>query len=472
MDQPELTPKKEPMHRKKRSLERIIKEDYLPYAISGFALVLVIIFIGGAIGRAAEQRRAEEVAASIAAAEAEAEAQRQHEQSILQLIANADSMMDAYNYEGARTLLETYAHEMTAFPALQAKYNECVEMIDSLVEWDDLGDVVSLSFHNLIVDPERAFADSGYGSGYRSNHITCSEFTSMLASLYENNYVLIDLDDMVTITENANGEVSVTTNSIFLPQGKKPLMLTETNVNYYYYMVDGDGDGMADEDGAGFASKLVLSEEGNLTAQYITPDGETVTGDYDLVPILERFISLHPDFSYKGARAILAVTGLEGIFGYRIDADAEKSLSADAFSQEVEGAKSIVAALQSKGYTIACNTYGNVAYGKLSAADIQADLEQWQNEIAPILPDVDVFVYAKSSQLLGDDYSSAKYAALKAAGFKVFLGFNSKAETWAQINDEYVRADRVLVTGSSLTKNKDWYSGLFNPKTVMDPARS
>ena len=77
MDQPELTPKKEPMRRKKRSLERIIKEDYLPYAISGFALVLVIIFIGGAIGRAAEQRRAEEVAASIAAAEAEAEAEEE-----------------------------------------------------------------------------------------------------------------------------------------------------------------------------------------------------------------------------------------------------------------------------------------------------------------------------------------------------------------------------------------------------------
>lgn len=472
MDQQQRTPNNEPMRRKKRSLERIIKEDYLPYVICGVTLLLVMVFIGGAINRAVAQHRAEEAAASIAAAEAEAEAQRQHEQAILQLIANADSMMDAYNYEGARTLLETYAHEMDDFPALQAKYNECVELIDSLVEWDDLADVVSMSFHNLIVDPARAFADAGYGTGYRTNHITCSEFTSILASLYENNYVLIDLDDIVTITEDADGSVTVAPKSIFLPQGKKPLMLTETNVNYYSYMVDGDGDGIADADGAGFAHKLVLSEEGGVTAQYITPDGETVTGDYDLVPILERFISLHPDFSYKGARAILAVTGMEGIFGYRIDADAKKNLNEDAFQQEIDGAKAIVAALQAKGYTIACNTYGNLAYGKLSAAEIQADLEQWQNEIAPIVPDVNIFVYAKNSQLLGDDYSSAKYAALKQAGFNVFLGFNSKAELWAQMNPDYVRADRILVTGSSLTNNKDWYSGLFNPKTVMDPARS
>lgn len=471
MDEQQRTPNKEPMRRKKRSLERMIKEDYLPYVICGMTLLLVIIFIGGAIGRAVEQNRAEEIAASIAAAEAEAEAQRQHEQAIMQLIANADSMMDAYNYEGARTLLETYAHEMNDFPALQAKYNECVELIDSLVEWDNLADVVSMSFHTLIVDPDRAFSNAEYGTSFSSNHITCSEFTSILASLYDNNYILIDLDDIVSITEDPAGNVTVTPKSIFLPQGKKPLMLTETNVNYYSYMVDGDGDGLADEEGAGFAHKLVLSEEGAVTAQYITPDGETVTGDYDLVPILERFISLHPDFSYKGARAILAVTGLEGIFGYRIDSDAKKSMSDAAFEQEIDGAKTIVAALQNQGYTIACNTYGNLAYGKLKAADIQADLEKWQNDIAPIIPDVDIFVYAKNSQLLGDDYSSPKYTALKDAGFKVFLGFNSKAELWAQMNADYVRADRILVTGSSLTKNKDWYSGLFNPKTILDPAR-
>lgn len=46
-------------------------------------------------------------------------------------------------------------------------------------------------------------------------------------------------------------------------------------------------------------------------------DGTVTTGDYDLVPILEKFCEQHPDFSYKGARAVLAFTGYEGILGYR-----------------------------------------------------------------------------------------------------------------------------------------------------------
>ena len=44
---------------------------------------------------------------------------------------------------------------------------------------------------------------------------------------------------------------------------------------------------------------------------------EKLGGQIDFVPILEDFIAEHPDFSYQGARAILAVTGHEGVFGYR-----------------------------------------------------------------------------------------------------------------------------------------------------------
>lgn len=465
------TSQNRPQRRKKRSLERIIKEDYLPYIIAGVTLILVIVFISGAISRAVEKRAADETAASIAAAQAEEEARRQREQNIAQLIVNADSMIKDYNFEGAKTLLESYSSEMAEFPALQTKYNEVVEIMDTLVEWDDLADVVSLSFHNLIVDPQRAFSDSGYGTAYRNNHITCLEFSNILNDLYENNYVLIGLYDLLEITEGADGRITFTPKTIRLPQGKKPLILTQTNVNYYYYMVDGDDDGVADKDGAGFASKLVVSEDGGVTAQYINSNGQTLTGDYDLVPILDRFIENHPDFSYKGARAILAVSGTEGIFGYRIDSDAKKSLDQYRYEEEIAGATAVVEALQANGYTIACYTYGNVPYGTLSANEIKSDLEKWQNEIAPILPGLEIFVYAKDSQLNGNDYASAKYAALKEAGFKIFIGYNSKGEPWCQTGESYFRLDRVQVSGSNLTNKKDWFTGLFNPKEISDPAR-
>ncbi len=81
-------------------------------------------------------------------------------------------------------------------------------------------------------------------------------------------------------------------------------MLTETMVNYFEYMVDSNNDGVADAGGAGFANKLVLDENGDIKAQYIDSSNNTLTGNYDFVPILEDFIKAHPDFSYRGARAI------------------------------------------------------------------------------------------------------------------------------------------------------------------------
>ena len=34
-------------------------------------------------------------------------------------------------------------------------------------------------------------------------------------------------------------------------------------------------------------------------------------------PLLQDFIDEHPDFSYKGAKAVIAFTGYNGILGYR-----------------------------------------------------------------------------------------------------------------------------------------------------------
>jgi hypothetical protein len=465
------TPGKKSVRKKRRSLERIIKEDYLPYGIAALTLLLVIIFIGNAIGRAVEWHKAEEIAASIAAEEAALEAQRQREQAMLQIIANADSMMQEYNFEGARTLLETYSTEMEEFPALQSKYNEVVEVIDSLVAWDDLSQVVHLSFNNLIVDPSRAFVDAGYGSRYRSSHITCTEFSSILGELYANGYILIDLDDMVTIEESADGIVSFTPKTLYLPQGKKPLMISETNVNYYAYMVDGNNDGVADKNGDGFAHKLVMDANGSIVAQYVNPNGDIISGDFDLVPILERFIQAHPEFSYKGARAILAVSGCEGIFGYRIDEKSKNKLSSEDYSQEVTGASLLVDALRAKGYTIASYTYGNVGYGKMSLEDIQSDLSRWHDEIAPILSDVNMMVYAKNSELSDNDYNSAKYAALRQAGFHSFFGYSEDGSTWAKVDTDFLRQDRIMVNGSNLSNNPRWFTGMFDAGNIRDAAR-
>ena len=76
--------------------------------------------------------------------------------------------------------------------------------------------------------------------------------------------------------------------------------MSQDDVCYYPYM---------EKDG--FARRIVIGEDGKPTAEMVMEDGSISTGPYDLIPILEDFIEEHPDFSYKGARAIIAFTGYE-----------------------------------------------------------------------------------------------------------------------------------------------------------------
>ena len=55
-------------------------------------------------------------------------------------------------------------------------------------------------------------------------------------------------------------------------------------------------------DGDGYASRLVLDENGDVKTEYIEDDGSVSVGDYDMVPLLDAFIKEHPDFSFHGRK--------------------------------------------------------------------------------------------------------------------------------------------------------------------------
>lgn len=441
--------------RRRRDPRKELLRTYGPLALVAVLLILFIIFAVGSVKRSNAKREAarheslaaqESSLAERAAWDAEAEA----------LFAEASAVAAGYDYDRAIALIEGFSGSYYEYDDLATLMESCLRDREKLVAWNDPADIVNLSFNVLIADPDRAFADQENGNSYYKNFITVSEFTNIITQLHENGYVLVDLDDFIEASTTDTGVITYTNKPIMLPQGKKPLVLTQTQVNYYSYMVDGNDDGTPDKDGAGFASRLILDANGNLTCEMVDRSGKTVTGAYDMVPILNTFIKAHPDFSYKGARAIVAVSGYDGIFGYR--------------GQDLERAKPIVDALRRDGYTIACYTYGNVAYGTISTKRVQEDLDSWQAQIAPLLEKTDVLVYAKNSDL--EAYSGEKFDALYGAGFRFFLGMCTNHESWLQMNSTYVRQGRILVNGANLEKNTYFYTGLFDPTTVADPSRS
>ena len=453
--------------RRKRSKMQIFKEVYLPAVIVGAVILLILILIISGISRNIKNKKSAEEA-SIAASIAQAEEEARLEKEQTDLLVQAEELAANYDYQGAIDLLNTFSGDMGTYPQLYERIDAYQNIIDSMVAWD-LDQVVNLSFQMLMADPEQSFRHSIYGTAFNRNYVTIGEFSKMLEQLYANGYVLVSMDDLTAAQKADNGTITYSQTPLYLPEGKKPLMLTQTNVNYNYYMVDSDGNLLPDKNGAGFACKLILDENGKVTCQRIDRNGNTVTGSYDLVPILDNFIAEHPDFSYRGAKATLALTGYNGLFGYRTYSGAEKEFGTDAYNDAVAQATKVAKALKDSGYELACYTYDNVAYGEYGSSMLYYDVNKWLKEALPILGAVDTMVFAQKSDISNSTYYSGdKFATLQNAGFRYYLGFCTDGGSWAVVTDDYVRHGRILVTGSNMEHQSQWFDGLFDPQTVLD----
>lgn len=421
--------------------KRRFKNDVLPILIGGAAFLLCLIFIIGSLSRSLNSEERLEAARLESIAQAEAEAAAAAE--ITNTLNTAAVKAAQYDYQGAIETLDGYkdpetGRELTAEMAT-AREAYTAAMSD-LVVWDDPTAITNLSFHALIMDPDRAYSDPVYANSYRNKFVTAAQFSSMLEQLYNNDYVLVNLDSCITATTDDAGNTTYTTKPIYLPEGKTPIMLTETLVNYFEYMTDSDGDGAPDAGGAGFASRLVI-QSGDVKAEYIDAQGNTLVGDYDLVPILDTFIDAHPDFCYRGAKAILAVTGDEGVFGWRTNKDANL----------VDGVKDIVEVLRSEGYQIASNSFANLDYGTTGTSGISDDLDKWFQQIEPILGEVDIMVIARGGSIDAPEKlenAGSRFALIHDNGFHYILDASDTPA--AALTSEFFYQSRLMVVGANL----------------------
>ena len=456
-----------PQRRKPRSKMRQFKEDLLPLIIAGVAGLLILIFVFGSIGRAISNGKTNND--KVSDAQSEQSAAELEAKQAQQILDKAAALAAGYDYQAAIDMLNTFTGDTTKYTDFTLRSSEYAQALTNLVAHNDPDEVANLSFHVLIADPSRAFSNQSLGGKYNQNFVTTDEFQAILEQLYANDFVLVNMTDFIDEVAASDGTVSYASKTLYLPDGKKPVMITETMVNYYDYMIDGNSDGTPDANGAGFASRLVV-QNGTVKAEMVDSSGNTVVGDYDLVPILENFIKDHPDFSYRGARATLAVSGYEGIFGYRIQESVKNTKGEEYYNQQVSGAKEVVSALRNLGYEIACYSYNDKSYNSANANEIQADIDQWTAEIVPVLGTVDTIVYAKMSDIASSGaYSGSKYNVLSQAGFRYFISNGTKSST--DVYSEYVRQNRIMVTGSQMYYSSSTYSAYFDSKSVLNSLR-
>lgn len=308
------------------------------------------------------------------------------------------------------------------------------------------GRVEHIFFHPLIAYPELTFDFDYQAKGFDDWFVTVSEFNKILDSLYEKGFMLVDINEI--FEETPSGEIKK--RGILMPEGKKPIIISVDDVNYYEYMQQN-----------GTIHRLVLDQNGEVSAYTRHSDGtESITRDNDIVPILDDFVKKHPDFSLRGAKACLALTGYEGILGYRTHSESQIAES------EREKVMPVVQRLKASGWSFASHSYAHNDAQKMSYEKLERDCAKWKNEVESLTGPTKIYIYPYGSGVYNTD---PKYKLLLSYGFRLMCHVG--IESYIKYHSDGVVMDRRHVDGIALRYQGHLNRDLYDADSVIDPIR-
>lgn len=462
--------------------ERLRKRRQRAMIIRAIALAIVVILL--AVCVIAVTLGVKKAKASRAEKKAEQELLIQEEEQLnierQNKIAEAEKVALGYDYEKSIELLKSidgYENDANLIGQI-ASY----EAAKSTLIPVNIEQITHIFYHSLVVDPEKGFAGNDKASaGFKQWMTTVDEFNAITQEMYDNGYVIVDLHELINQTTDEDGTVHITKNRIALPEGKKPVVISFDDLSYYHTY-----------DGRGIASKMIIGADGKPTCEYIEDDGTVSVGAYDYIPLLDQFIEEHPDAAYKGAKGTIALTGYNGVLGYRTDIayktrenltkDQEDWLAAHPdfdWDKEVAEATKVADAIKEQGWKFASHTWGHLNVGEgTSVETIKTDTEKWLTRVAPIVGDTDTIIFAHGMDISGwQDYTmeNPKFEYLKSQGFNIFCNVDA-SQYYVQVRDSYFRMGRRNLDGYRLWYDvygeNDRTSDLFDASKVLDPKRT
>ncbi len=329
------------------------------------------------------------------------------------------------------------------------------------VPWN--GIVEHLFFHPIVAYPELAFDGDSQANGIDDYMVTVDEYNRILQNVYDKGYVLVDINDVWSETTGEDGTPKMVRNTLYVPEGKKPLIFSFDDTNYYPYMLEN-----------GFAYKLIIGDDGKIASWGKDPAGnEVVSRDLDAIPILDKFVEEHPDFSPFGAKGCLSLTGYCGILGYRTQTNTKEWTEEQetARQQEREAVKPIVQELKRTGWTFGSHTWGHIRLGgSLSLAAVKADTERWADEVGSLTGPTAILFYPHGERPDGNDWQKTGpiFQYLQSQGFRVFASVGYESFSYIKKDICAVICDRLHPDGWTLRHSRDRYLQFYDAKDIMD----
>ncbi|GAB1611933.1 polysaccharide deacetylase family protein [Mammaliicoccus lentus] len=312
----------------------------------------------------------------------------------------------------------------------------------NLVEYD--GKVSHVFFHPIISDPQKAYTDNQQqAKGNYDWMVTVNEFNKAIEKLHENNYILIDPHDAYDLESTP-----VKRKKLKLPKGKKPLIMSMDDMNYYEYM-----------QGNGYTERLTLNKDNETVAEKKNDQGKMEQSKTnDAVPLLNDYVKKHPDFSYKGQKAVVGLTGYEGVLGYRTN-----DLEHPNYEKRKKLAKKVADSMKRDGWTFASHSYGHINFEDSSDEQIIEDTKRWKKEVEPIVGKTDLFIFPHGAQ---DRNSTSYNYMIDEAGFKYMAGVGP--DNFTSLSNKDIYQDRVAIDGLNLHQFKYKLKPFFKPEEVYN----
>ena len=315
--------------------------------------------------------------------------------------------------------------------------------------------VEHLFFHPIIAFPQWAFHECGASESQRYGlddwMVTVDEYNRILDELYARGYILVAMEDVWSEVTDETGTHMVR-NTLMLPEGKKPLVISFDDVNYYPYMLE-----------EGFTSKLVLGDDGEIWAECWNPytNETSLTKEYDATTILDTFVYEHPDFSLNGAKAIFSLTGYCGILGYRTQNDR---------AAEIEAVKPVIARLKETGWTFGSHTWGHIRLDSKPLQTVINDTERWAEEVGSLVGPTSILFYPHGGRPDGDDWKQTgeKFRYLQSQGFRVFASVGVSSFSYIKPDISAVICDRLHPDGTTFRHARSRYLQFYDAKDIMD----
>ena len=343
--------------------------------------------------------------------------------------------------------------------------------------WGPEQPVEHLFFHPIIAYPQWAFHDCSATQSEKEGlddwMVTVDEFNKIIQSVYDKGFILVAMEDVWSEVTGEDGVARMQRNTLMLPEGKKPLVISFDDVNYYEYMLE-----------QGFTSKLVLGDDGQIWAECTDPYTKQtfLTQDLDATTLLDQFVLAHPDFSLNGAKAIFSLTGYQGILGYRTQNDID--IAADdparpAFdanrAAEIEAVKPILQRLKETGWTFGSHTWGHINLSSWSLEKIQRDTVRWQEEVGTLVGPTNILFYPHGARPDGDDWHTTGpvFQYLQNQGFRVFASVGVNSFSYVKKDSSAVICDRMHPDGTTLRggntgKDVERYMPFYDCREIID----